>query len=79
MHTNEVQTLFVRLFPAPSGCVHCAHQLHGELEAIVQLVDGAVQSGVGGRGRGSGPVSSEVAGIAVPPQGQDGLSHIFSW
>ena len=71
MHTNEVQTLFVWLFPAPPGCVHC-----GEFEATVQLVGGAVQPGVGGRGRGPGPVSEEVAGIAVPPQGQDGLSHI---
>ena len=77
MHTNEVQTLFVWLFPAPPGCVHCEHQLRGELEATVQLVGGAVQPGVGGRGRGPGPVSEEVAGIAVPPQGQDGLSHIF--
>ena len=42
-----------------------------------QLVGGAVQPGVDGRGGGPSPVSQEVAGIAVPPQGQDGLSHLF--
>ena len=57
--------------------MHCEHQLRGELEATVQLVDGAVQPGVGGRGRGPGPVSEEVAGIVFPRQGQDGLSHLF--
>ena len=47
------------------------------MTVTVQLVGGAVQPGVDGRGGGPGPVSEEVAGIAVPPQGQDGLSHIF--
>ena len=42
-----------------------------------QLVGGAVQPGVDGRGGGPGPVSKEVAGIAVPPQGQDGQSHLL--
>ena len=42
-----------------------------------QLVGGAVQPGVDGQGGGPGPVSEEVAGIAVHPQGQDGLSHLF--
>ena len=42
-----------------------------------QLVGGAVQPGVDGRGGGPGPVSEEVAGLAVPQQGQDSLSHLF--
>ena len=36
MRTNDVQTLLVRLFPAPPGSVHCEPQLRGELEATVQ-------------------------------------------
>ena len=34
-----------------------------------QLVGGAVQTGVDGRGGGPCPVSEEVAGVAVPSQG----------
>ena len=48
------------------------HQLGG-------TVGGGVQPGVDGRGGGPRSVGDEVAGVATPPQGQYGLSHLFHW